>query len=202
MMEDSSSTSRNLVLERNIFYNNTGERDSVIYWFNQWKDDRVKASDHNLLYNSNGQYITAWCPGRTIDWNTWKTVFKNKFDRNSRIADPMFVDPANGDFRFRSGSPAPSLGIEEIDSASIGLTPDFRFHQAPAPPSSGSSADGGSGGVVGTPQHGGWEGSEPVASASSAGGCTLNPKAAFGIEWLLVSMAMVLWRVRRRLAGN
>jgi hypothetical protein len=42
-------------------------------------------------------------------------------DLNSLAVDPLFVDPANGDFRFREGSPAPSLGIVPIDVSRIGL---------------------------------------------------------------------------------
>ena len=37
------------------------------------------------------------------------------------IADPMFVDPANGDYRLRPGSPALARGFKEIPYAEIGL---------------------------------------------------------------------------------
>ncbi len=42
-------------------------------------------------------------------------------DANSRATDPMFVDPENGDFRFKPGSPALEMGIVPIDLSQIGL---------------------------------------------------------------------------------
>jgi hypothetical protein len=220
MMEDSNSTSRNLVFERNIFYNNMGERDSVIYWFNQWSDDRVKTSDHNLLYNSDGQYIVKGARNQTISWANWKTLFNNRFDQNSRIVNPQFVSPANGDFRFRSGSPALSLGIQEIDHDRIGLTSDFRFGEGSSGgrDGSGDPGDGGSapgdggddpddgrgapgGGDGDTGAGGGTGGSgdqnEPTPPQSN-GGCTLDPGASLELEWFLGGLAMVFWVMKRR----
>ena len=42
-------------------------------------------------------------------------------DANSQAVDPMFVDPENGDFRFKPGSPALELGIVPIDLSQVGL---------------------------------------------------------------------------------
>ena len=42
-------------------------------------------------------------------------------EQASFFADPMFVDPAGGDFRFKAGSPAIKLGIEELDVTKMGL---------------------------------------------------------------------------------
>ncbi len=39
----------------------------------------------------------------------------------SRFADPRFMDPEAGDFRFAPGSPAAALGIEPIDLRAVGL---------------------------------------------------------------------------------
>lgn len=46
---------------------------------------------------------------------------KNGIEANSLAIDPMFVDPANGDFRFKANSPAFKLGIKPIDMSKIGL---------------------------------------------------------------------------------
>ena len=43
-------------------------------------------------------------------------------DLHSLAVDPLFMDAANGDFRFRPDSPASKLGIREIDVTKIGLT--------------------------------------------------------------------------------
>ncbi|MFC1796540.1 right-handed parallel beta-helix repeat-containing protein, partial [Pseudomonadota bacterium] len=42
-------------------------------------------------------------------------------EETSLFADPMFVDPASGDFTFKQGSPALELGIEELDVSKMGL---------------------------------------------------------------------------------
>ena len=42
-------------------------------------------------------------------------------EKASLFGDPLFVDPAGGDFGFRSGSPALALGIEPLDTAKMGL---------------------------------------------------------------------------------
>ena len=41
-------------------------------------------------------------------------------EKASRFGDPQFVDPAGGDFGFRSGSPALALGIEPLDVSRMG----------------------------------------------------------------------------------
>lgn len=42
-------------------------------------------------------------------------------DANSLADDPLFVDPANGDFRFKPNSPALKLGIVPFDISKVGL---------------------------------------------------------------------------------
>ncbi len=46
---------------------------------------------------------------------------------NSMVADPMFVDIENGDFSFKSGSPALKLGLKQpVSTDSVGLQPLYR----------------------------------------------------------------------------
>jgi hypothetical protein len=42
-------------------------------------------------------------------------------DANSLCVDPLFVDPANGDFRFKPNSPALKLGFVPFDTSKAGL---------------------------------------------------------------------------------
>lgn len=42
-------------------------------------------------------------------------------DAHSRAVDPLFVDPAHGDFRFRPDSPALKMGIQSFDRSTVGL---------------------------------------------------------------------------------
>ena len=42
-------------------------------------------------------------------------------EQASVFAEPMFVDPAGGNFGFKEGSPALKLGIEALDASKMGL---------------------------------------------------------------------------------
>ena len=46
-------------------------------------------------------------------------------DANSIIADPLFRDVKNGDFRLNENSPAYQLGFKDIDTRRIGITSDY-----------------------------------------------------------------------------
>jgi hypothetical protein len=69
-------------------------------------------SDYNIYYckedSSIGEQTLAKLQGDGVD-------------ANSKVADPMFVDPENGDFRFKPESPALKMGIVPIDVSEIGL---------------------------------------------------------------------------------
>jgi len=52
-----------------------------------------------------------------LAWSTWQ---KGGKDRHSVYADPLFVDPAQRDFRPKPGSPALALGFEPIDLTGVG----------------------------------------------------------------------------------
>ena len=45
----------------------------------------------------------------------------DEVDVHSQAVDPLFVDPENGDFSFKPGSPALEMGIVPIDFAKVGL---------------------------------------------------------------------------------
>lgn len=47
-------------------------------------------------------------------------------DASSLSVDPMFVDPENGDFRFKPESPALKLGIAPFDMSTVGLLYDTK----------------------------------------------------------------------------
>lgn len=93
--------------------------------------------DHNIVYYSEGallgsnwdnnnyrlDYNTYWrTDGKPIDFagasvDEWK---KRGQDQHSVIADPLFTDPANGDFTLKPDSPAIQLDFKPIDTTGIG----------------------------------------------------------------------------------
>ncbi len=68
--------------------------------------------DSNLYYNP---VDPAWMDAHL---QRMRAIGK---EEASVVADPMFVDPAGGDFSFKEGSPALKLGIESLDVSKMGL---------------------------------------------------------------------------------
>ena len=91
-------------------------------WYNN-SDDEVYS---NIFM---GQYRGVRVPsgtafGKRVDGNL---IFRGAltktagWDVNSVEGDPLFVDPANGDFRVREGSPALGLGFENFPMDQFGV---------------------------------------------------------------------------------
>ena len=118
------------VVQRNIF-----SQKGTLYNFSRVPKDRFRV-DHNLVWRG-GEPITV--TGRTYrpnaggvmsfaDWN------KMGFDTHSVAADPLFVDPANDDYRLRSDSPALKLGFKQLPVEKMGLYHDEMRASPPPPP--------------------------------------------------------------------
>ncbi len=101
--------SHNLEFNSNIIY--TGAQNLVVATENFGAEHVYYISfDNNLYYGpggSRGLRFKGIDTGLT-GLNMWKN--KTKQDSSSRIADPRFVDAANGDFRLLQGSPAIDFG--------------------------------------------------------------------------------------------
>jgi parallel beta-helix repeat protein len=121
---------RNLYSTHNIFYNN---QISVIYDFWNWSKDRMAVSDFNVFYNSGGTPPLFSFRGSSEADNLpttldeWRLFMNDKFDQHSLAGDPLFMDPANDDFRLHYNSPAYTLGINNIDVSLIGLQANFPY---------------------------------------------------------------------------
>lgn len=103
------------------------------------------AIKHNILYHpgndavffdqgENPRLPAAWAKQADTDFNLYycagnpeisqaalDEAKKDGIESNGLAADPLFVDPANGDFRFKPDSPALKMGIVPIDISKIGL---------------------------------------------------------------------------------
>ncbi|WP_372897858.1 right-handed parallel beta-helix repeat-containing protein, partial [Stieleria sp.] len=112
------------VIKRNIFYSMGNETVFI---------DELAPGKGRKTEDSRGRQL-ARAKDADTDFNIYysstdpelaKQMLKKQqgdgVDANSRATDPMFVDPENGDFRFKPGSPALEMGIVPIDLSQIGL---------------------------------------------------------------------------------
>jgi len=129
-----------------------------------WNNITVGNSLHpHVWYDNSGDQVTrnifmgAYRPaggmpkgkwGKQIDYNLFTTsdADRTKFaahacDAHSLVGDPLFVDPANGDYRVQEGSPALTLGFENFPMDQFGVQkPDLK-RIARTPDLPGSAAD-------------------------------------------------------------
>ena len=82
--------------------------------------------DHNCFFSNVGAFVARVSPreeeARRYSLEEWRAL---GFDRNSVFADPMFVDPANNDYRVQPDSPALQLGFNNFAMGEWGLTEAF-----------------------------------------------------------------------------
>jgi len=71
--------------------------------------------DWNIYYNPNTKLEDVKFNGLTFE--KWRETGK---DKNSKYADPMFVDADKFDFRLRPESPAFAMGFQPIDIENVG----------------------------------------------------------------------------------
>jgi hypothetical protein len=97
--------------ENNIVYWNTGP-----LLEGRWKEIRIKM-DKNCYWNAAGQEVKP--AGMTLE--QWQD---KGHDKNSILADPLFVDPENSDFHLKPDSPAVKLGFKPFDYSKAGVYGD------------------------------------------------------------------------------
>ena len=79
----------------------------------------VCAFDRNLYWNAAGKPVLF----ANKTFSEWQATGQ---DKTSLIADPLFVDPAHGDFTLRPDSPALQMGFEPLDFSAVGPRSPFR----------------------------------------------------------------------------
>jgi hypothetical protein len=95
---------------------------NIFYWKDggllagRWEDANVKV-DHNLYWNASGKPVRF--AGKSFaDWQA------SGKDQGSVVADPLFVAPEKGDFRFRNSSPYAKIGFKPFYYAKAGVYGD------------------------------------------------------------------------------
>lgn len=110
----------------NIIYCTKDAETADLYAIYHYSDRMIAESDYNLFFNAMGRYVihedTSTFGATEIELDTWQE--ETGHDRHSIVADPMFVDPENGDFRLKPDSPALRLGFQQIDTSRIGIRPE------------------------------------------------------------------------------
>jgi hypothetical protein len=134
LQQNSDQPNRDIELERNIYYDNG----QSLYFFVNWTDnnpdplrnaqpgDRLKISDYNVFYNADDRYSFYTVPG-VKGFEDWRNLLNKRYDQHSVMADPLFIDRENRDYRLQYNSPAYALGFKDVDFASVGLKADFPY---------------------------------------------------------------------------
>lgn len=111
-------TSGNIV-RRNIFFYQNPQAKLWQSVQNNWRGNLLAEVNHNLYWNSSSNLAKSNQPitpeGNFAQWQA------SGLDRNSAIANPLFVNPSRGDFRLRSNSPAFTLGFQALPTQRIGI---------------------------------------------------------------------------------
>jgi len=98
--------------ENNIVYYDTG-----VLLSGPWTKVKLKM-DKNCYWDCAGRDVTL--VGKKLeDWQK-----ETGRDKNSIIADPLFIDAKNYDFRLKPGSPALKLGFKPFDYSKAGVYGD------------------------------------------------------------------------------
>ncbi|MHB8969382.1 MAG: right-handed parallel beta-helix repeat-containing protein [Pirellulaceae bacterium] len=116
-MEKRPSTFR-----RNIIYLTQGEL--LVRLGEHWLEERLAAGEPLGEWNKNLYWQTQDPDNLRFyrrDFAAWQEL---GLDRESLIADPLFVDPAHRDFQLRTESPAIGLGFQPLNIQEVGLYGD------------------------------------------------------------------------------
>ena len=100
---------RSFTFERNIVYWEKGK-----LLDGAWTNGQF-LFDYNLYWQAGGQPI-EFGKNSMAEWQ------QRGQDAHSLAADPLFADPAHGDFTLEPGSPAAKIGFQPIDMGEIGRT--------------------------------------------------------------------------------
>lgn len=80
-------------------------------------NDGLKECDYNLYYLVGGGPLKLV----GVESQTFEQWRAKGYDQHSVVSDPLFVDPAAGDYRLKPESPALALGFKPIPYERIGL---------------------------------------------------------------------------------
>jgi hypothetical protein len=103
-------------IQRNIFYHMGGE---IPFYHERTMSGADVSVSLEQLEIDNNLYYCAKAPQYSADYV--RKLKERGVGLNSISADPLVVDPENGDFRLAPDSPVFKLGFKPIDMSKIGL---------------------------------------------------------------------------------
>ena len=108
---NSSSVYNNNRFERNVFYYPT-HPSSALASIRYFVGGSGNVFDYNLVWNggASSPFVNDMNSGN-YPWATWLVL---GYDTHSVLADPLFTNPAAGDYTFQPGSPAWALGMHNV----------------------------------------------------------------------------------------
>lgn len=117
--EQGTEMSGNRFLHNVVYYTNSH---SSLYDIYGALDLTTTLSDYNTLYAAGATVLIPSTKVPPVEqWLSWQD---KGMDRNSLVADPLFVDAKHADFTLAADSPALRLGFRQIPFAEIGLYKD------------------------------------------------------------------------------
>ena len=105
-------------IKRNILYHSSAKACTFIEQDRRGRRGRKPALVRDIDADHNIYYCAA---DRSLAERLLEKQQDDGVDMHSLAVDPLFVDPANGDFRLRPNSPALRLGFAPIDLSKVGL---------------------------------------------------------------------------------
>ncbi|PIY37317.1 MAG: hypothetical protein COZ06_33160 [Armatimonadetes bacterium CG_4_10_14_3_um_filter_66_18] len=115
-------TLKGSVIQRNVFYSRQAGQ-TVLY-----EGAARGGTPAPRLHDADADYNLYWCAADP-DWGAQHLESQQKLgiEKHSLAADPLFVDPANGDYRLQPQSPALKLGIKPpVSLDEVGLEEPYR----------------------------------------------------------------------------
>lgn len=92
---------------------------NIVYWDNKSPLFSRKTTDEHVEVHHNMYWNTAdKVTFNGLSFEDWK---KTGHGEDDVIADPLFIDPDNGDFHFKPGSPYEKIGFKPFDYTKAGV---------------------------------------------------------------------------------
>jgi parallel beta-helix repeat protein len=102
---------------RNILF--TSCPDGYLHQLIRWSDALVEQCDENIIcLRGGGSTVVLGDDGVELSLAQWQAM---GFDRQSVVADPLFVDAAAGDYQLAPESPARSMGFQPLHLDRVGI---------------------------------------------------------------------------------